>query len=132
MTPLTLYLAKLIGAVFIVMAAMLASRGRELEALLRRMVSDPGIVLFSGAARVVTGLAIIIGHDEWGGALAIAVTLFGWLLFLSGLLLLFAREERLVALVETIGMGRRALAYAGGLGLVGLWLVGEALLGSGP
>ena len=42
-------------------------------------------MLFSGMVATAAGLAIVLGHNVWsGGALAIAVTLFGWAALLKG------------------------------------------------
>lgn len=129
MSPITLYLAKLIGAVFIVMAAMLYARRATILPLSKRMIADPGLVMISGAFRTVAGLALVIGHDEWSSGLAVAVTLFGWLLLFSGLLLLFASEERVLRLVDAMKLDRHLAAYAGLMGVVGLLFLGEGLTG---
>ncbi len=130
MLSLTLYLAELIGAVMVIMAAALLSRKETIGAVARRMLSDPGIVMLSGALRLVAGLAIMIGHDLWsGGVLTVAVTLMGWLLFASGLLLLFAKEERIVAIYDNMNFEKNITPYAIGIGVVGLLYLAGGLLG---
>jgi hypothetical protein len=130
MSPLTLFLAKLLGAVLITMAAVLAARGSTLAQTARRMIADPGSVMLAGSLRIGLGLAIMIGHDVWtGGALPVAVTLFGWLLYFSGLLLLFATPERLIAMVDGTKLERNMPAYALGVGLVGLYFLGAGFIG---
>ena len=121
MDPLTLFLAKLIGATFIVFAAMVALRGQTILKTARRMIDDPGMLMLSGALRTIAGLAIILGHDVWsGGFLPVAVTLFGWLLLFSGLLLLFATPEQVRRMVAGMKLESRLRAYAGAVGLAGL------------
>ncbi len=126
MDPLTLFLAKLIGATLILFAAMVALRGRAILEIVRRMIDDPGFLMLSGALRSIAGLAIMLGHDVWsGGFLPVAVTLFGWLLFFAGLPLLFATPTQIQRMVATMRLETNLSAYAGGLGLVGLvYLVG--------
>ena len=85
MTPLTLFLAKLLGGILITMAAAMVARGPETALTARRMISDPGMVMIGGAVRVGLGLAIVIGHDIWsGGVLPVAITLFGGRFILAG------------------------------------------------
>jgi hypothetical protein len=121
MDPLTLFLAKLIGATLILFAAMVALRGRAILEIARRLIDDPGMLMLSGALRTIAGLAFLLGHDVWsGGLLPVAVTLFGWLLFFSGLPLLFAPPTQIQRLVATMKLETNLSAYAGGLGLVGL------------
>ena len=129
MSPLTLFLAKLLGAVLLTMAAAMA-RGPALARTAKRMTSDPGMVMIGGAMRVGLGLAVVIGHDVWtGGALPVAVTLFGWALYLSGLFLLFASPDRLIAMVEGMKLERNLPVYAIGVGLVGLYFFGAGSIG---
>jgi hypothetical protein len=130
MSPLTLFLAKLLGAMLLTIAAAMAARGPALAQTAKRMTSDPGMVMIGGAMRVGLGLAVVIGHDVWtGGALPVAVTLFGWLLYFSGLLLLFASPERLIAMVEGMKLERNLPVYALATGLVGLYFLGAGLIG---
>lgn len=130
MTPLTLFLAKLLGAVLLTMAAAMAARGPAIAQTAKRMTSDPGMVMIGGAMRIGLGLAIVIGHDIWtGGALPVAVTLFGWALYLSGLLLLFASPGRLIAMVDGIKLERNMPVYAFGVGFVGLYFLGAGVIG---
>jgi hypothetical protein len=130
MSPLTLFLAKLLGAVLLTMAAAMAARGPAMAQTAKRMMSDPALVMIGGAMRVGLGLAIMIGHDIWtGGALPVAVTLFGWALYFSGLLLLFASPERLIAMVEGMKLERNPLVYALVIGLVGLYFLGAGFIG---
>ncbi len=130
MPPLTLFLAKLLGAVLLTMAAAMAARGPAMAQTAKRMMSDPALVMIGGAMRVGLGLAIVIGHDIWtGGALPVAVTLFGWALYFSGLLLLFASPERLIAMVEGMKLERNPLVYALVIGLVGLYFLGAGFIG---
>jgi hypothetical protein len=88
------------------------------------------MVMIGGAMRVGLGLAVVIGHDVWtGGALPVAVTLFSWALYFSGLLLLFASPERLIAMVEGMKLERNLPVYALVTGLVGLYFLGAGLIG---
>ncbi|MFY9627626.1 MAG: hypothetical protein WAK03_05660 [Methylocystis sp.] len=130
MTPLTLFLAKLLGGILITMAAAMVARGPETALTARRMISDPGMVMIGGAVRVGLGLAIVIGHDIWsGGVLPVAITLFGWALYLSGLLLLFAAQERLVAILDGMNLEKNLPAYAISLALLGIYYLGAGLIG---
>ena len=55
------------------------------------------MIFFTAMLRLVAGLAIVLGHDIWtGGALPVVVTLFGWLLLVSGLALLLIPHEKLI------------------------------------
>ena len=123
MTPVTLFLAKLIGAYSLVMAAWLVLRGEAARAFVERIANDEVAITTIGMIRLTLGLAIILGHDSWDGALAIFVSLLGWTIFLSGLFTLFAP-------FETVRSVFRKMRFGEGQNLFALFsfLIGGVLL----
>ncbi len=89
MTPSTLYLAKLMGAYSLFAAAWLVYRREAALALIDRISNDPVFESVIGTLRLVLGLAIIVGHNRWGGFIEALVSLIGWLAFFSGLATMF-------------------------------------------
>lgn len=89
MNPVTLYLAKLIGAYSLFAAAWLMFRREAALALVDRIASDPVFESMIGVLRLTVGLALVIGHDLWGGWLESLVSLLGWVALLSGLSAMF-------------------------------------------
>ncbi|RTL82200.1 MAG: hypothetical protein EKK29_16680 [Hyphomicrobiales bacterium] len=89
MTPSTLYLAKLMGAYSLFAAAWLMFRREAALALIDRISNDPVFESVIGTLRLVLGLAIIVGHNRWGGFVEALVSLIGWLAFFSGLATMF-------------------------------------------
>jgi hypothetical protein len=75
MSPLTLFLAKLIGSALLIFGVAMGSRKAAIVATAKRAIHDPGMALLSGVLPLIGGLAIVLGHDIWvGGALPVAVT----------------------------------------------------------
>jgi hypothetical protein len=123
MSPLTLFLAKLIGSVLLVVAVAMASRKAAIVATANRLIHDRGMVFFSGVLRLVGGLAIVLGHDVWtGGALPVVVTLFGWTMFLGGLMLLFFPQEKIVDVYDAMRFEQHYAFYVAITFLLGLYL----------
>jgi hypothetical protein len=89
MNPVTLYLAKFIGAYSLFAAAWLMFRREAALALVDRIASDPVFESMIGVLRLTVGLALVIGHDLWGGWLESLVSLLGWVALLSGLSAMF-------------------------------------------
>lgn len=130
MPPLTLFLAKLIGATMVVAAMWMAHRKDAVLALMRRIVDDEAAIAYIGMVRLTLGLAMVIGHDVWsGGALPVIVTAIGWLTLLRGLFMLFAPHETIRRAYEALGFERRFAAWAGGVGLFGLYLLIAGYIG---
>lgn len=123
MSPLTLFLAKLIGSILLIVAVAMATRKAAIVTAANQIMRDPAMIFFSGVFRLAGGLAIILGHDVWtGGALPVVVTLFGWLMFIGGLPLLFMPQEKLVELYEAMRFEQHYAAYAAITFSFGLYL----------
>jgi hypothetical protein len=89
MRPLTVYLARLIGLVVILVALAETIRGQTTVETITSLLRDPPTVLLFGTVLLVAGLTIVLGYNVWrAGLLPVAVTVIGWLLLLRGLLLL--------------------------------------------
>lgn len=89
MSPTTLYLAKLMGAYSLFAAAWLMWRREAALGLVDRISNDPVFESMIGTLRLVVGLAIIVGHNRWGGALEALVSLIGWIALMSGIATMF-------------------------------------------
>ncbi len=82
------FIAKVLGLggiLFILIA--LVSGGGLLERMNESM-SDPGFLLQSGIMTLITGLAIVVGHNVWDGSWRVVITVFGYLALLKGIVLL--------------------------------------------
>ena len=86
----TIFLAKLIGLYCIVIAvAMSIDKPATVNAIVA-LVGSPPLVFLVGLIVVAAGLAMVLSHNVWrGSALAVAVTLIGWLTLVKGALFLF-------------------------------------------
>jgi hypothetical protein len=88
MSDRTRFLARLIG-LYCVLAAllMMAQRAAMLSAVGAVLQSTPALLVL-GVICVAAGLALVLAHNIWsGGALAVVVTVIGWLTLAKGLLL---------------------------------------------
>jgi hypothetical protein len=89
MTPLTLFLAKLIGAYALIMSAWMLVRRDVALQMIESVSREPVAIAFVGMIRLAIGLAIVIGHDIWSDMVAALVSLVGWVTLISGFLTLF-------------------------------------------
>jgi hypothetical protein len=123
MTPITLFLAKLIGAFSLVMTAWLILRKDVARGFVDAIINSPNATTIVGMVRLACGLAIILGHDAWDSGFAIFVSLLGWAIFLSGIFTLLAPHETVRAVFEKMQFGERYYVFA----LVS-FVIGSALL----
>jgi hypothetical protein len=92
--PLTLFLAKLIGIVFLVGGLSLLSRRAMFAAVVDEIERNRLLVYIAGFVNLGAGTAIVLGHDIWNaGTLPLIVTLIGWALIVRGLVAIFAPTD---------------------------------------
>jgi FtsH-binding integral membrane protein len=121
MLPLMLFLAKLIGLLFLVFSLLMAMIERAMLAAIDELVRSRGLMLIAGSFNLAAGLAIVLGHNVWSrGALTVVVTLIGWLVALRGVVWLFTPQEKIVQYYEALHFEEKyyvATAITGALGL---------------
>ncbi len=123
MLPLTLFLAKLIGLLFLAFSLAMALNKKGMIAAVADLMRDRGLMLIGGSTNLIAGLAIVLSHNVWSaGALSAIVTSIGWLLLLRGMVWLAAPPAALDAMYGAVRFERHYYAYtafvfAAGLGL---------------
>jgi hypothetical protein len=94
MLPRTLFLSRLIGLYCILVALSMITRKQATLESVTAVLRDPSMMLVLGAIMLVAGLAMVLTHNIWsGGALAVIVTLVGWVTLIKSLFFLFLPPE---------------------------------------
>ena len=84
-------------------------------------------MLFSGMVATAACLAIVLGHNVWsGGALAVVVTLFGWVALLNGVSLLLVPPEQMAAAYKGLGFERFFYVWMIAVLVIGLLITLDA------
>jgi len=112
MTPLTLFLAKLIGAYALIMSAWMLVRRDVALQMIESISREPVAIAFIGMIRLAIGLAIVIGHDIWSDMVAALVSLVGWLTLISGVLTLFLPPQTVRDIFSGMGYEKRYPVFA--------------------
>jgi len=94
MSSRTIFLSRLIGLYCILLVlSMVIHRQAKVEYLVG-VFRNPSLILVLGIITLAAGLAMVLGHNIWSkGALAVVVTLVGWLTLLKGLFFLLLPPE---------------------------------------
>ena len=90
MSSRTIFLSRLIGlSCLLIVPSMLIYRQAEVDSV-AEMLHNPSLILVLGYSTLAVGLAMVLAHNIWsGGALAVVVTVVGWLSLLKGLFLVY-------------------------------------------
>ena len=123
MAPLTIFLAKLIGLYCIIASLAMMSRKQAVIATIESLIANPPLLLLVEVLGLAGGLAMVIGHNIWsGGALAIVVTLIGWLMAIRGAVLLALSREATANLFRSLQYDKYFYVYMVGTLILGLYL----------
>ena len=79
-------IAALLGRTLVASAAMVSRKSRRDAAVIEQMSKTPMIIVLSGHAAFVPGLAIVYFRNRWSGGWLVVVTFFGWLSLVVGLI----------------------------------------------
>jgi len=82
---LSIFLARLLGLYFLIVAIELILRRHEFEGAVKDFASSKGLLVFSGSISLILGLAVVIGHPVYEMGFHGLITLLGYLMILRGI-----------------------------------------------
>lgn len=123
MSHRTIYLGKLLGLYCLIVALVMMSRKETMVPTVKALVHEAPLLYVVSLAGMVAGLALILAHNVWsGGALAVLVTLVGWVALVKGLVFMLLPPETSVAYFEGLRYGQFFYGYMSITLLLGLYL----------
>jgi len=129
MSPLTIFLAKLLGLYCVIVALAMSANKKGVIDTVRALLQSPPIVLLTSIITLAIGLALVIGHNVWsGGALPVTLTVVGWITLVKGLAFLSFPPERMKKLYEALQYERLFFLYMAVTLVLGLYLTIAAFL----
>ena len=133
MSSLTIFLSRLIGLFAVLVSlSLLMARKSGVEAV-DALIHDRPLVLTIGMIVLLGGLAIVLSHNIWsGGAPPVVVTLFGWIILIRGVLILFLSPDALVSLFEMFSFDEFFYVYVAIPLFLGLYLTYAGFKSSSP
>ena len=94
MSSRTLFLSRLIGLYCILIGLSMMTRGQATVETVTGLLQNSAMTLTLGVITLAAGLAMVLAHNIWsGGALAVVVTLVGWMALTKSLFFLFLPHE---------------------------------------
>jgi putative exporter of polyketide antibiotics len=90
MLPRTVFLSRLLGLFYILAAISMFLHKQTYVETVAALLQNPSVMFVVGIVTLLAGLAMVLAHNIWSrGAVAVLVTLIGWLALIKGLLFLF-------------------------------------------
>jgi hypothetical protein len=119
---LTIYPAKLLGLYCIILSLTLSMNKQSAIATVTEWVRSPPLMMLTGAITLTIGLALVIGHNVWSGALPVTVTVLGWLTLIKGLMFLAFPPAKAASFYESLRYEKLFFVYMGVTFVLGLYL----------
>jgi vacuolar-type H+-ATPase subunit I/STV1 len=93
MSPRTVFLSKLVGLYCMFVALSMITRRQATLESVNALLHDPSMMFVVGVITLAAGLALVLAHNVWSsGALAVVVTLVGWVTVIKGLFFCFCPQ----------------------------------------
>lgn len=101
MRPATIFLARLIGLLLVMLALAMALHQQTYIAIAAAIVQYQPLLFIVGLILLTCGLAMVLAHNVWsGGVLPIIITLIGWITLIRGLIILLTPPDALAFLFQ--------------------------------
>ena len=118
----SIFLAKLIGPVMLVLGAALLINARDFRAVMDDFIANPTFAFLTGLMALPAGLAIVLTHNVWTVDWRLLITLIGWLTIIKGAI-------RLLAPQQVTNVGRRFIGRPYVVtGAAAIWILLGAVL----
>jgi hypothetical protein len=131
MTRRTLFLARLIGLFFVLLALLLSAHKQESLMAFDAIAHSQDILLVAGYIALAAGLALVIGHNKWsGGAPVILVTLTGWALLLKAVTVLLLPADVMGFVYDLLRFDRSFYVIMAAMGAIGIYLTWASIRGA--
>jgi hypothetical protein len=99
----SVFLAKLIGPICLVIGLALAFNTGVYRAMAEQFLASYALIFLAGLITLSSGLAIVLTHNVWTADWRVVITILGWLFVVAGIF-------RTVAPQQVAGIGRAMLA----------------------
>jgi len=80
----SLYLAKLIGPLMLVIAAAMLINQDNMRDMAADFLEHRGLIFLAGILTLLAGLAIVLSHNVWVAGWPVIITILGWLSVIGG------------------------------------------------
>jgi hypothetical protein len=113
----SLFLARLLGPVFLLIGIGLVFDPDSFRKLLREFTNNPVLVYLAGILGLMGGLAVVLTHNVWIADLRVVITLVGWVALIRGVVTILA-PQWLVSVANRIFENKRNFLAAAGIDLI--------------
>ena len=89
---MSIVLARILGPALLLIGIGLLLNRPAYRAMIEEAVASRGFVFLSGLLTLLAGLAIVNFHNVWALGWPVLITIFGWLMLISGVVRILAPD----------------------------------------
>ncbi len=89
---ISIFLAKVLGLYFVVIALWLLIRHRHTEMVMNEMMASPGVLSLAAILGLIFGVLIVVAHNIWHLNWTLIITLIGWIALVKAFFNLFLTD----------------------------------------
>jgi 4-amino-4-deoxy-L-arabinose transferase-like glycosyltransferase len=82
----SIFLAKLIGPIALVMGLALTFNAAVYRTMANEFLHSNALIFLAGLITLTAGLAIVLVHNVWAADWRVVITVLGWLFIVSGII----------------------------------------------
>jgi hypothetical protein len=112
----SIYLAKLIGPVFVTMGVGMLLNAPIFRILAEQFLSSYALIFLAGLLTLSAGIALVLAHNVWVGDWRLIITLIGWLSVIGGMFRIVA--PNLVVRIGGAAIGHGAVFMVAGFAVL--------------
>ena len=101
----SIFLARLLGPLFIVLGIAVPLKTQMFRAILREFAQSQALLYLAGFFGLLGGLALVLSHNLWVRDWRLIITLIGWLTIIRALVTIF-QPQWIVTLAGKISENR--------------------------
>ena len=123
MSPLTIFLSRLIGLFVLILAMAEVMHKSEMLEVTSELIKAPGLLFILGMFTLLAGLAMVLAHNVWtGGATSVVVTGVGWVLLIRGIVFVAISPSNAAGMLEVMHFADYYYIYVAISVLLGFYL----------
>lgn len=83
---LSFFLAELLGWYLLILSTVMLFRKNATQTILRGILAQEPLIFILGTLTTLLGLMIVLTHNLWINNWPVAITIFGWVTLLAGIM----------------------------------------------
>lgn len=103
---------QILGLTYLAIGLGMLVNPRFYKEMLSKMIDNEAMLFMTGLSVFVIGCLLVIYHNIWVGGWTIAITIFGWLALLKGLMMIVIPEKS-IKLYNSVKMSGGQLSVYG-------------------